>query len=151
MWFTGLAPFFILLSWLLPFPSYKYLFSPFNSSGISYLVLPEITSDIVNVPFCNIYIFLFSFNVGMWHFSASLRGLRFYEKQKIVAIYKARGVSGLFVNTHLQKFILAREFFWKHPLQTLCETDPEVLWISINSVTELGPPGGLSLADFCSS
>lgn len=49
------------------FPSHKYLFSLFNSSGISYLLLPALTSDTVNVHFCSAYILLFSFKICICH------------------------------------------------------------------------------------
>ena len=61
--------FFFLLHFFFAtyFPSHKYLFSLFNSSGISYLLLPALTSDTVNVHFCSAYILLFSFKICICH------------------------------------------------------------------------------------
>lgn len=56
-----------------------------------------------------ICIFLFSFSLGPGHCSACL-GLSFCEKQKFVAVHKARGVRGVFVNTQVQKSPLAKSF-----------------------------------------
>lgn len=72
------------------FPSHKDLFSLFNSSGMSYLVLPALTSDTVNVHFCNAYISLFPFNICIWHCSAWLGGLRVCDKEKLVLSIKPR-------------------------------------------------------------
>lgn len=53
--------------------------------------------------------YLFPSTFCIWHCSAWLQRLRFRDKEKFVAIYRAQEVSGLFVNTHLQKSILGQD------------------------------------------
>lgn len=97
---------------------------------------------------------LFPLTFCIWHCSAWLERLRLRDKENFVAIYIAQEVSGLFVNTHLQKSILGQD-----PSADILSVSPDgsVKWIlkccELASIKlwQLLPPEGLSPADFSSS